>query len=210
MDLGQSSTDPTSSDEAISRSPIWPFNNISELVFLNWFHNGKTKKSLGERTELVRSVFENPFFDASEVTNTGLNAVESELQKANEDPTHPLYTGSAWHKDSVVISIPRVKERPVEFRVEGLVHRSITNAVVAALKKKRPPASALHYTPFKSFWKTATKSNPNNVDRVFDELYSSDLWWKEHQKIQESPPESSAGWLDLHAGASYSRSNAMV
>lgn len=190
VDSGQSSSTTTFDDEPSTRSPIWPFNNLSELLFLNWFHNGKTKKSIGERTELVNSVFGNPYFDASEVTNTSLKAVEAELGWANEDPSHPLYTGSAWKQRSVAISIPRVRESPVSFHVPGLVHRSITKAVIASLQKKRPPASALHYTPFKSFWKSPTDACPANVERVYDELYSSNLWWREHKKIQELPPET--------------------
>jgi hypothetical protein len=51
------------------RSPIWPFPNISSLLFLHWFHNGQTQKSHGKRSSLIDTVFHHPYFNAAEVSN---------------------------------------------------------------------------------------------------------------------------------------------
>ena len=171
------------------QSPIWPFKNVSQLLFLNWFYNGGTSKSLGERNRLVEDVLQDKYFVAREVTVPGLNNVENQLKEANSDPTNPLFTGETWHRASVPISIPRTKSTPVTYEVPGLVYRSITNVVVAALRKKRPPTSALHYMPFRTFWESPTSRYPSHFERVYDELYSSDVWLREHDALQNLPAE---------------------
>ena len=183
------STRPGTAPATVGRSPIWPFNNVSELLLLNWFYTGGAQKSLGERNALVQDVLQSKYFVAEEVTVSGLNTVENELKDANSNPSHPLFTGETWRRASVPISIPRTKSTPLNYSVPGLVYRSITNIVIAALKKSRPPSSALHYTPFKTFWESPTPKHPSHVERVFDELYSSDVWLREHEAIQNLPPE---------------------
>jgi hypothetical protein len=168
-------------------SPIWPVPNISTLLFLRFWHNGQTEKSQGECSKLILS-FHHPYFFAKEILERGVQKVRDLLKSANSDKENPLYTGEGWKISSLKIKVPFLKSRPRTFKVDGLHHCSIVNVVTAALTKRRPPASAFHYTPFRSFWKSPTPLQPEHTERVFDEIYASDTCIREYEKIQNLPP----------------------
>jgi len=191
-DLTQStiSSEQSTAEARTQQKPnIFPFSNTSSLLFLRWFHNGVATKSIGDRTTLITDVFHHPEFNPHDIEAGDLAAIESKLDQADSMEENSFWTGEGWQTSTVNVSIPFTKGSPASFAIPNLRHRSITKVVVAALRKKRSPASALHYVPFRSFWKSPAPALPDHVERIFDELYSSDIWLKEHAALNEQPPE---------------------
>lgn len=117
-----------------------------------------------------------------------------------------------WKVSSVQIPLPDRLPRKSEadapmFTVSGLYYRSIVQVIKAAFKSQ--DAMRYHYTPFKQFWSPnaaratgtsmslagggASDQSGQSTDgamiedatqRIYDELYASDMWYNEHAKIQ--------------------------
>jgi hypothetical protein len=71
---------------------------------------------------------------------------------------------------------------PGIFTVPGLLYRKLTAVIQAAFLS--PLAFHFHLSPFKLFHRSP--SEPEE-ERVFSELYNSDVFIKEHDVVQHSP-----------------------
>lgn len=188
LSAGQNSASRAASlSEAVS--PIWPFPSVTSLLFLRWFHNGIVYKTIGDRGTLIREVIRHPEFDPDELDDRELVNIESQLDRVQDDESCPLWTGEGWKTSTVSISVPVQKSEPVIFQVPGVHHRSITRCVVAEFQKKRSPASALHFIPFRSLWICPTPLRPDHIEEMYDEMYSSRAWLEEHERIRCQPAE---------------------
>lgn len=58
--------------------------------------------------------------------------------------------------------------------MEGLLHRNLTDVIVAAYQEKS--ASEFHLSPFEEYWKASLESPP---ERIYSELYNCDAFLKE-------------------------------
>ncbi|KIK11948.1 hypothetical protein PISMIDRAFT_121800, partial [Pisolithus microcarpus 441] len=65
------------------------------------------------------------------------------------------------------------------FAVPGLMYRPLTLVIKAAFSE--PVSKWFHFIPFKRIWKSAS----GQEQRIYDELYSSDVWNKAHDEIQK-------------------------
>ena len=70
------------------------------------------------------------------------------------------------------------------YRVPGLHYRSLVEVIKTAWQDAS--ASAFHFHPFKQFWKRSEE----DVERVHDEIYSSDAFLRAHEELQQSAPEA--------------------
>ena len=59
------------------------------------------------------------------------------------------------------------------------MYRSLVSVIQTAFSE--PISQQFHFTPFRRIW----KSPSGREQRVFDELYSSDVWNKAHDEIQK-------------------------
>lgn len=66
--------------------------------------------------------------------------------------------------------------------VPGLHHRKLTTVIRSAFES--PLASKFHYSPFKLFHQPASSELP---ERVYSEVYNSDAFIKEHDRVQCVP-----------------------
>lgn len=75
------------------------------------------------------------------------------------------------------------EEPGVDFEVLGLHHRSLVQIIRSVFSS--PSARRFHFEPFKAFlrWKNG------KVERVYDELYNSDSFLREHEKLRQAPRE---------------------
>lgn len=99
---------------------------------------------------------------------------------------------SQFKESSVNIVVPSGSTSipPRSFSVPGLLHRNLTATIVDAFND--PLSHLLHYSPFKLFHKHSTTGK---VERVHGELYTSDAFLAEHEKLQKYgklPPEDSS------------------
>ncbi|KAG8707451.1 hypothetical protein FRC08_000488 [Ceratobasidium sp. 394] len=69
--------------------------------------------------------------------------------------------------------------------VPGLHTRSLVNVICAHFSA---PSSGsvgpLHYTPYRHYW----QHSDGTTERIYDELYTGDVWLEEHERIQNMPP----------------------
>jgi hypothetical protein len=68
--------------------------------------------------------------------------------------------------------------------VPNVHHRSLVETITSAFKDES--AKLFHLTPFHLFWKPTADSVP---ERVITELYNSDAFYAEHEKLMKRPPE---------------------
>ena len=68
--------------------------------------------------------------------------------------------------------------------VRGVWHRDLVDVIQTALED--PRAQSYHLTPFRMYWKPTEDSEP---ERIITDLYNSDAFLEEHEKLQQQPKE---------------------
>lgn len=169
--------------------PPWPWKNIGIWRVMTWMMTGSRQKSTAETTRLILDIFSS---GADHNHFSGFNA-QTELKhfdKSENTPGHesdsymPNQTQDAWKESTVKISVP-TRERNAsgngkDFEIPGLFHRSLTGTIRAVFAEKA--AKWFHLTPFKRVWKSPLSGQEQ---RVYDELYTSDVWITAHDEIQK-------------------------
>ncbi|EGO24017.1 hypothetical protein SERLADRAFT_409202 [Serpula lacrymans var. lacrymans S7.9] len=156
-----------------TREPPWPFLNVTVYCLIRWMNTGNSQK-LEERS-------------ASNTSALG---------------------GDGWVEKPVEISILFWSKCPSgngrAFLVPGLHYRRLTSVIKAAFTEKM--AKHFHLVPFKCLWMSI--SPPDNVPpekyeyngHIYDELYTSDAWIREHDNLQKQPPEPECNLKRVIAG----------
>jgi hypothetical protein len=90
--------------------------------------------------------------------------------------------GQGWSEATIEIRVPTGAkdggERGLPYHVPGLHVRSLKAIISSAFAQQQ--ALQYHYMPFKRFC---------HGQRVFDELYTSDSWILENERLQKQPNE---------------------
>ncbi|KAJ3711816.1 hypothetical protein C8R42DRAFT_648049 [Lentinula raphanica] len=151
--------DDDSSSETESASPL----NPTQTLLTAWQNNGNATKSHGEMNELAHLI-QRPDF---------------QLTKADEDWDYNKLKDS-FKETSIDIEVPSGDKNipPKTFSIPGLL---------CTLAKH------FHYTPFRLFQKLPS-SNASSEDelefqRVFTDLYNSDAFLREHDRVQRAPTD---------------------
>ena len=168
--------------------PQNPFENISILRLMNWFHNTTTSKTLNDLDTLVHEVILAPDFDINHLLNFRGSRESERLDKYCEESDSPFSGDSRWIETSINISVPceKVKhasesDAPV-FTVKNLFYRRPLEVIKSAYRE----AAAEHFniTPYKEYWQPSPDSPP---ERIFSEIYNSDAYIQEHEHIKAQP-----------------------
>ncbi|KAL5482917.1 hypothetical protein ACEPAI_9512 [Sanghuangporus weigelae] len=149
-------------------------------------------KTYEEVDRLVHDVLLHPDFNIQDLRNFIAKCEHNRFNSYIKSPANQNNTKSmdGWHEGSVKIKLPpedgkrRAKgeaEAP-EFEVGSINYRPILETVYKALDD--PEASAFHYTPYQELWKPDYLSE---AERIYGELYSSDIWLESHEEIQRLP-----------------------
>lgn len=188
-------------DEAMKKA-LRPFPNYSTFLFLLHDYDG-ISKSRENRQHQVRDVFLNPHFRFEEfiLYAEHFEHFEAVLDAMDLDTEDRLGPPDAWHSTTLTIILPIAKVRRsldggirhVPVAIPGLQHRSITAVVVEALKCKRTPHEALHYVPYRQFWKNCTADGGDITERVVNDLYTSEAWLVEDARVQQLTIRSKDG-----------------
>ncbi|KAJ7436594.1 hypothetical protein FB451DRAFT_1061675 [Mycena latifolia] len=155
-----------------------PTTNHSTSLLMNWFNNGTTTKSEGQLNSLVHDVLLDPTFTVKELA--GFNAGRANKQ-ADKDAKAAFPLLNDFKEASVEIEVPSgSKDTPSrKFAVPGLYYRSLVSVIKSAFAD--PLSRHFHFAPFKLFHKM--RSSATQI-RVFSELYNSDAFIAEHDRIQ--------------------------
>jgi len=165
------------------RAPPWPWANMSIWRLMTWKLTGNSQKSNAEVTRLVRDVIQAPDFNVDDFTHFDASTLLKRLEDEVAPDTTRVFDRDGWREEVLDIIIP-MREKQQEgykhsFRVPGLMCRSLTAVIKTAFSE--PISKWFHLTPFKRVW----KSPSGREQRIYDELYSSDVWNKAHDEIQK-------------------------
>ena len=183
---------PTSSQASIStrirETFFTPFANPTIYRLFSWFYNGNISKSIADLNDLVVNVLLAPDFDKEHLHKFD---AARELNRLDEHMKNPhLSADNGWLEGSVKIRLPatrkkfRSKEQAPEFEVTSIHYRKLTQVIKSAFQD--PLAKKIHFFPFKLFWCASPDSPP---ERVITEVYNSDAYLEEHEKLKSLPRE---------------------
>ena len=196
------------------RDIIAPLPNLSSWRYYHHFWLNENHNSIQSMEKLRADVLIRDDFHAKDLVHLNEKAVNEALAQAKtpwDDGRH------GWKETSVKIRIPSghkptasmsrkrraaalsddedepvpaqsssVDDLAFSFPVPGLHYRSLTQVIKSVLSSDQA-VKEFHFEPFKQFVQLDEWNGP--PERIFDELYTSDAWNDEHEKLQRSPPE---------------------
>ena len=147
-------------------------------------NTGSCSKSEGEVNHLVNEVLDAPDFCAKDLCGFSANRENGRLDTATK--ASPLDDG--FQVALVTIEVPTGKPSNTEtsrpYSVPGLHCRKLLNVIKAAFQD--PLSCYFHLTPFSLMHRSPLTGEEQ---RVYCELYHSDAFIKEHNRVQNcSPP----------------------
>lgn len=197
------SLDAESLAQLVSKA-VKPFGNMSMYRIGHWFHSSGGKLSRQSLATLITDVLKADDFSVDDLaggqTLEKLNAALDQLDEGEgwEDDAKVPVAGDGWIEESVRIEIPTgvkqaTKSTPplppsIPFDVPGLFRRPLVDVIKAACQEEL--AQDFHFEPFRSY--QAYQEHPGAEEtfrRLNDELYASDAWLAEQQKLDALPPE---------------------
>lgn len=155
-------------------------SNRSIELLLGWQNTGSSAKSDDEITRLVHGILYHPDFRLAELE--GFNA-RRENHKADTHREKSNFL-KPFQRATVNIKVPSGSRHIASqsFPIPGLYYRRIVDLIKEAFEN--PVSMQFHLSPFKLFRKHPDgKSN----ERVYSEMYDSDIFLEEHDKVQRSP-----------------------
>lgn len=169
-----------------------PFPNASTYLIMDWFYSNSNSKSFGELDKLVKIISDKDF-DTKHLV--GFNAVR-ETQRLdniqNTELSQTYFRGSdGWHQTSVEVSVPfdqvqnESESAAPKFKVDSLWFRRPMEVIKAALSNT--DTEHFHFYPYKTHWQPDASKPP---ERVYSELYNSDVYIEEHERIRSTHRES--------------------
>ena len=187
--VGEAQTDIEETSGPGCSVPSTSKNPTADLL-LDWQNTGSELKSNGEINRLVQDVLRHPDFSVKDLD--GFDAA-CENQRWNErDEKSPEQKG--FQETTVKIDVPS-GDRDVPsttLEVPGLYYWKLTTVIRSAFES--PLASKFHLSPFKLFHQTASSESP---ERVYSELYNSNAFIKEHDRVQRAPVPEQEGDCNL-------------
>ncbi|KAG9014300.1 hypothetical protein FRB90_005422 [Tulasnella sp. 427] len=211
-----SNSDKKTLDQKLANT-IKPFENMSTYRIGHWFHSCAGKLGRRSLADLINHVIKADDFSADDLpgaqTMEKLNAALDKLDKpeheAQETGNVPngaervSVNGDGWVEESVRIEIPTGVKQPnksgstnnqgppsVPFDVPGSFRRPLVGVIKSAFQSDL--ARDFHYEPFRLFQArpvSECRGSDEPLLRLHDELYSSDAWITEQQKLDQLPPE---------------------
>jgi hypothetical protein len=152
---------------------------------MNWLNSGSNMKNEPEVNYLAGRIRDAGGFPGSDLEGFDARRENKRLDAAQM--SRPF--GDGFQETSLKINVPSgdPDKRPQEFTVPGLHFRSITSVIKAAFES--PLADYFHLSPYKLF-----RMSPitNAVERIYSELYDSDVFIKAHDNLQRHgllPPD---------------------
>ncbi|KIO30648.1 hypothetical protein M407DRAFT_20363 [Tulasnella calospora MUT 4182] len=184
---------------------IKPFSNMSTYRLGHWYHNCGGVLSRNNLAALITEVLKAEDFNKDDLPGAAtidkLNTALDKLDIGNGgiEGTGEQAVGDGWVEESVRIEIPTGVKQSANsttsashpYDIPGLLRRPLVEVIKAACQDNL--ARDFHFEPFKSFQVCppvdADSTEPGTFQRLHDELYSSDAWITEQDKLERLPPE---------------------
>ena len=170
-----------------------PFPTTSHFRLMQWFYGSSTSKSLSALDDLVQNVLLASDFDREDLV--GFHAAhEAECLDQSHHTQSCFKANDGWIESSIQISLPAegVKHASEtlapKFEVPGLLHCWLLHIIKAALHEMS--TKQFHLFPYQEFWEPSPGSPP---ECVYSELYTSDAFLAEHDKIHANCNRQDSG-----------------
>jgi len=177
----EDSIDTTPDSDTSTSTP--PSTNITTELLLNWQNSGSELKSHAEVNRLVEEVLCHPDFTVEDLN--GFEAARENRKQDKEDEKTAQLEG--FQEMTVKIDVPsgdgNIPSRI--FEIPGLQFRKLTTLIQSAFTS--PLASKFHFSPFRLFHQTVSSDEEVVTERVYSELYNSEAFVKEHDRVQRAP-----------------------
>ena len=162
--------------------PPWPFRNMSIYRLLCWGNTGSNQKSIVEIQRLVDDVITAPEFRPEHVSGCKIQQEYKKLDDADATRTTAPFSQGDWQQATVTIDMPtgtrNASGNGKPFTVPDLHYQSLKAVIISAFSS--PMSCLFHFSPFKRLCRG---------ERVYDELYTSDAWIQENDKLQQQTNE---------------------
>lgn len=164
-----------------------PFLSASTFRLMKWFYGASTIKSLTELDRLVHEVLLAEDFKLEDLRTFRATKEDQRLGDGQDMSFSPA---DGWLQSSVNIPITAERLRHhnsaevPQYSVPGLFYRRPLDIIKTALAE--PLAQQFHLVPHHTYW---TPSPDHQPERIYSEIFSSDVFIQEHKKIHSSPSE---------------------
>jgi hypothetical protein len=185
----------TSTDPASTFNFYAPYQNITTFRLMHWYNGESALKSFGEVNRLVKDVLFAEDFSLEHLINFSAEREAGRIDSHHDKSSTIFSADDGWLEASVSIPVPIEKransfkpntkeEMAPRYETQGVFHRKITEVVKSALKQS--DATQYHLLPFKEFWQ---RSAHEPVERLYSEVFTSDVMIEAHQAIQKDIPD---------------------
>lgn len=173
-----------------------PFPTASHFRLMQWFYGGSTSKSLAALDDLVQNVLLATDFKSEDLVGFHASREAQRLDQSHNIQSR-FSADDGWIEHRIEIFLPaegvkHASERHApKFEVSGLIHRRLLHVIKAALHETS--TKHFHLFPYQELWEPSFDSPP---ERIYSELYNSDAFLAEHDKIrahcngQDSGPQT--------------------
>jgi hypothetical protein len=177
-------------DNAISHQPPWPFQNMSIYRLIHWMNSGGNQKSENEVNRLATEVICADDFKPDDLLGFKAHTENKRFDQSEHATLDDVpFSNDSWMEKSVNIKVPTGAKDETgvgkTFTVPGLHIRSLTAIVTSVFTEEI--SRRFHLTPFRRYWKPSPSDDKE--ERVYDEVYTSDAFLEEHDKLQRQPSE---------------------
>jgi hypothetical protein len=162
------------------------YSSTTAELLLDWQNSGGAAKSNDEINRLVHGVLLHPEFEVDALPSFNATRENRKVDAAEEQSPY-LHS---FQRADLDIEVPSgskgVPPRP--FTVPGLYYRQIVTLIKEAFDSQI--SEQFHLTPFKLF-RSRTETLPGGEDneRVYSEMYNSDAFLDEHDRVQRAPTD---------------------
>jgi hypothetical protein len=171
---------------------IHPFPNTSTYLLSRWHaelpHGGLSHAGL---QKLLDDVLLSKDFNLEHLQGVKIAAVNRDLDALDQEPDDDetdegvlaRLQKDGWKESQVRIRVPTGDKSAdgrkwIDYDAEVLLHRSLTEVIKAAFRS--PQSQRFHYEPFFAYHTQTSPDGSEFDERIYDELYASDAWMKEH------------------------------
>ncbi|KAH9021907.1 hypothetical protein EDB85DRAFT_1871640 [Lactarius pseudohatsudake] len=169
--------------------PYTPFTSYSTAIFMAAYFSGSDTKS-EEHANMVAAAMEDPRFLKRELRGFSAQRENKRLDNYVSDEAHPFRTQDGWHKATVSIRLPVEGRRfsseddAPTLTITNLFHRRITDIIRSVCASEK--AQSFHFSPYTMHW-TPDPDNPDKIERVYGETYSSDTMIQAQLDVDSLP-----------------------
>ncbi|THU91087.1 hypothetical protein K435DRAFT_820957 [Dendrothele bispora CBS 962.96] len=158
-----------------------------------WFYNGHESKSLADLDNLVHEVIQAEDFRKEDLESFSAKKVVKEMDESL-GPKFDLLAEDGWIEASVEIPLPaegvkQPESNAPKLKVDGVFYRKPLEVIKSVFQSER--SQKFQYVPFKLFQRHGPDPEGDDTAnvRLHHELYNSDAYIEEYERIQKQQHE---------------------